>query len=78
MADTTFRCDDCGREFPHAEMKEFFDESGNRLELCAEDLDRRMNEAGAVRGGPGEEKEAAAYAEDGPRDAPYGERVSPR
>lgn len=78
MADTTFRCDDCGREFPHAEMKEFFDGSGNRLELCSEDLDRRMNEAGTVRGGPGEEKEAAAYAEDGPRQAPYGERVSPR
>lgn len=76
MADT-FVCDDCGRTFPHAEMKEFFAESGEKLELCAEDLDKRMNEAGSVRGGPGEEKQAAAYDVDAPQDGPYGERVAP-
>ncbi|HVL51114.1 MAG TPA: hypothetical protein VM754_06410 [Actinomycetota bacterium] len=77
MSQTNFKCDVCGREFPAAQMKEFFDESGTRMELCAEDLDRKMNEAGKVRGGPGEEKRAAAYAEDGPKNPPYGERVAP-
>lgn len=77
MAETTFRCDVCGREFPSSQMKEFFDEQGTRLELCAEDLDAKMNEAGAVRGGPGEKKEAAAYDESGPKNPPYGERVAP-
>lgn len=77
MVETTFKCDVCGRQFPQSQMKEFFDEKGTRLELCAEDLDEKMNAAGAVRGGPGEEKEAAAYDESGPKNPPYGERVSP-
>ena len=77
MSDTTFTCEVCGREFPHSQMKEFFDESGRRWELCPEDLDAKMNETGKVRGGPGEEKQAAAYAEEGPKNPPYGERVSP-
>ena len=77
MADGTFLCDICGREFPQDQMKEFFDSEGRRLELCAEDLDHKMNEAGKVRGGPGEEKQAAAYDVDGPKNPPYGERVAP-
>ena len=77
MSETTFTCDVCGRDFPNSQMKEFFDETGRRWELCAEDLDHKMNEAGKVRGGPGEEKQAAAYVEDGPKNPPYGERVSP-
>jgi hypothetical protein len=77
MAETTFKCDVCGNEFPSDEMKEFFDESGKRLELCARDLDEKMNAAGSVSGGPGEKKEAAAYDDSGPRTGPYGERVSP-
>lgn len=77
MADGTFICDICGREFPQDQMKEFFDSEGKRLELCAEDLDLKMNEAGKVRGGPGEEKRAAAYDVDGPKNPPYGERVAP-
>ncbi|MDQ4148504.1 MAG: hypothetical protein M3164_00675 [Actinomycetota bacterium] len=77
MGDATFTCNDCGRVFPRREMKEFFDESGQKLELCAEDLDKRMNAAGVVEGGPGEEKQAAAYAEGAPQEGPYGERPSP-
>jgi hypothetical protein len=73
MADDVFTCHDCGREFPRSKMKEFFDDSGKRLELCADDLDKRMN-AEDVMGGPGEEKAAAAYAEDAPQEGPYGER----
>jgi hypothetical protein len=77
MAEATFKCQVCGNEFPTSQLKEFFDEDGNRLELCAQDLDEKMNEAGSVRGGPGEKKEAAAYDEDGPRKGPYGEREAP-
>lgn len=58
-------------------MKELFDESGTKLQLCPEDLDEKMNAAGAVRGGPGEEKQAAAYSEDAPQEGPYGQRVAP-
>ncbi|CAN5857335.1 hypothetical protein BH23ACT12_BH23ACT12_20970 [soil metagenome] len=77
MADATFTCDVCGNEFDFSQLKEFFDESGRRLELCPEDLDEKMNEAGSVHGGPGEKKEAAAYDDDGPRTGPYGEREAP-
>jgi uncharacterized protein (DUF2225 family) len=77
MAEETFECDVCGRTFPKEEMKEFFDDDGKRLELCAEDLDTKMNAAGLVRGGPGEEKRAAAYAADAPQDGPYGDRLPP-
>jgi hypothetical protein len=77
MAEDTFVCDDCGKEFPKREMKEFFDDDGKKLELCPEDLDKRMN-AEDVTGGPGEEKAAAAYAEDAPQDGSYGEREAPR
>lgn len=77
MAETTFTCDVCGNEFDNSKLKEFFDESGRRMELCPEDLDGKMNEAGSVRGGPGEKKEAAAYDDDGPRTGPYGEREAP-
>ncbi|HEX2259859.1 MAG TPA: hypothetical protein VHJ40_08970 [Actinomycetota bacterium] len=73
MAEETFTCDDCGRQFPASQMKEFFDDSGKKLELCAEDLDKRMKSED-VMGGPGEEKAAAAYAEDAPQKGPYGER----
>jgi hypothetical protein len=73
MADESFTCDDCGKEFPQRVMKEFFDDSGKRLELCPDDLDERMK-AKDVVGGPGEEKAAAAYAEDAPQKGPYGER----
>ena len=77
MAETTFKCEVCGNEFPSSQLKEFFDAEGRRLELCPEDLDHKMNEAGTVHGGPGEKKQAAAYDDDGPRNGPYGERVSP-
>jgi hypothetical protein len=77
MAEETFVCDVCGRTFPKDEMKEFFDESGKKLELCAEDLDKKINEAGLVRGGPGEEKRAAAYDADAPQEGPYGDRLAP-
>lgn len=77
MAEESFVCDDCGQEFPVRKMKEYFDETGDRLELCPEDLDDRMNEQESVRGGPGKEKAAASYSEDAPQDAPYGERTPP-
>lgn len=77
MAESTFKCDVCGNEFDISKLKEFFDENGSKLELCPEDLDHKMNEAGSVYGGPGEKKEAAAYDEDGPRTGPYGEREAP-
>lgn len=76
MADT-FICGDCGKTVSRQGMKEFFSESGDKLELCVEDLDKRMNRTGLVRGGPGEEKQAAAYADQAPQEGPYGERAAP-
>lgn len=73
-AEETFECDACGRTFPIAQMKEVFTEEGNKERLCPEDLDKRMNEADRVKGGPGEEKQAAAYIDEKAEEAPYGER----
>ncbi len=70
----TFTCDACANEFPIAQMKEVFKEGGDKERLCPEDLDKRMNEAERVKGGPGEEKAAAAYVDEKAEEAPYGER----
>lgn len=77
MADETFICEDCGREFPKRKLKEHFEPSGRKVNLCPQDLDERMNRNEAVRGGPGKEKAAASYSESAPQDAPYGERTPP-
>lgn len=73
MSDT-FVCADCGREFPKSQMKEVVTDDGRKEEVCPEDLDKRMNAADKVKGGPGEHKKAAAYLDDAAEDAPYGER----
>jgi hypothetical protein len=70
----TFTCDDCGREFPRRQLKEVVNEDGSKLELCPECLDKRMNAADEVRGGPGEEKQAAAYLDEAAEQATYGTR----
>ena len=62
MADETFTCDRCGKEFPALQMKEaFIEEDGQRVKKVFDPkcLDEVMNEAGEVRGVPGEEKRAA-------------------
>jgi hypothetical protein len=71
MADT-FTCDNCGRAFPREQLKEVIhSENGQRKEqLCAECLDKKMNEAPEVYGIPGDEKRRAAYLADEPGDAP--------
>jgi len=70
----TFVCDACGRELPLRTMKEVVNEAGDVERLCPEDLDKRMNAASEVKGGPGEQKKAAAYVDEAAKDAPYGER----
>jgi hypothetical protein len=70
----TFICDECGNEFPISKMKEVFKEGGDKERLCPEDLDKQMNKADRVKGGPGEEKTAAAYVDEKAEEAPYGER----
>lgn len=70
----TFTCDACGRTFPRRQLKEAFDDDGTKLNLCPEDLDKRMNAADRVRGGPGEEKQKAAYMDSSAEEATDGER----
>ncbi|MBW3589147.1 MAG: hypothetical protein KY429_06990 [Actinobacteria bacterium] len=70
----TFVCDACGRELPMRKMKEVVNDAGETERLCPEDLDKRMNAANEVKGGPGEQKEAAAYVDEAAEEAPYGER----
>lgn len=77
MAEETFTCHDCGRQFPVRKLKEHFEPSGEKIDLCPEDLDERMNKEQYVRGGPGKEKAAASYAKEAPQDAPYGLRAPP-
>ena len=77
MAEETFECDRCGREFPQRQMKEVFTEEGKdrvRMQLCPSCLDEVMNEADQVRGVAGEEKRAAVHVSDG--DGDTGERES--
>jgi hypothetical protein len=71
MADT-FTCDNCGREFPREQLKEVIHSAnGQRKEaLCAECLDKKMNEAPEVYGVPGDEKRRAAYLADEAGDVP--------
>jgi hypothetical protein len=82
MSEQSFTCDRCGREFPQRQMKEAFEGAGSersKLELCPECLDTVMNEAGRVRGVPGEEKRAAVVVGDGePENASFGERETLR
>ncbi len=67
--DSSFRCDNCGNEFPQSQMKEVFVGDGpdrKKQQLCPNCLDRRMNEADEVKGVAGEEKRAAVrVVEDG-------------
>jgi hypothetical protein len=62
VAEETFTCDRCGKEFPVREMKEaFIEEDGQRVKknFDASCLDQVMNASGDVRGVPGDEKRAA-------------------
>ena len=73
MAEKTFTCDDCGRSLPRDQMKEVVvpDNGGERrLELCPEDLDKRMGQAEQVYGVEGEEKRRAAYLAQEKGDRP--------
>ena len=79
MAEETFSCDRCSREFPKRQLKEAFSGSGEerqKMDLCPECLDQVMNEAGQVRGVPGEEKRAAVVVDGGGDEAKesFGER----
>jgi hypothetical protein len=82
MAEETFTCDRCSREFPKRQMKEAFEGAGEertKLELCPECLDEVMNEAGQVRGVPGDEKRAAVVVGEGDGSrASFGERETLR
>ena len=75
MTDQTFTCDECGQEFPREQMKEVFlggegPEKGERRELCASCLDKKMNEAPEVYGVPGDEKRRAVKLEEAGADTP--------
>lgn len=62
MAEKTFTCDRCGKDFPVRQMKEaFIEEDGQRVkkQYDAKCLDEVMNASGEVRGVPGDEKRAA-------------------
>ena len=68
MEEETFKCDRCGREFPRRQLKEaFHDEDGKEVKrnLCPTCLDEVMNEAQAVQGVEGEEKQAAVRLHEG-------------
>jgi hypothetical protein len=80
MADT-FKCDNCGREFPVEQMKEVFKGDGDdqkKYRLDPECLDEWMNKGDEVVGVPGEEKRRAAFISEGgeqpPTDETYGKR----
>ena len=77
----TFKCDNCGREFPRSQLKEVFRKEGEseiREELCPTCLDQRMNEASDVYGVPGQQKRRAAYLDEGEGDAPHEETTGRR
>lgn len=78
MSEEVFTCDRCGRAFPQRQMKEAFEGAGEerrKLELCPECLDAVMNEAGRVRGVPGDEKRAAVVVGEGESErTSFGER----
>ena len=74
MAEETFSCDRCGRDWPKRQLKEVFYEEGDdkkrvRQEMCPKCLDEVMNEAAKVRGVGGEEKRTAAHVTPGPGPA---------
>ena len=65
MADATFTCDNCGRDFPRDQMKEVFMDGGDRkMNVDPECLDQLMNQGGEVRGVEGDEKQAAVHVGD--------------
>jgi hypothetical protein len=78
--ESTFKCDNCGNEFPLSQMKEVFTEEGTdrtKQRLCPNCLDQRMNEADEVKGVAGEEKRAAVRLVDEPGSSDgQGERES--
>lgn len=70
MTHHTHACDRCGKEVPHDAVKELAYEVGPKAErktemVCAECLDRAMNEADEVRGIAGTHKNAAAHLSGG-------------
>lgn len=67
----TFTCDNCGKEFPAAHMKEVKKGgSDDALKVDPSCLDELMNEGGHVYGVEGDDKRRAAYITDEPEDAP--------
>lgn len=70
MSHHTDTCQRCGKEVPHDSIKELAYEEGPRAErktelVCAECLDKAMNQADEVRGIAGTEKNAAAHISGG-------------
>ena len=66
MTHHTESCQRCGKEVPHEAIKELAYEKGPQAErvtelVCAECLDKAMNQADEVRGIAGSEKKAAAH-----------------
>ena len=70
MADS-FKCDNCGNEFPQTDLKEAkIGDSGQMLSLCPTCLDEKMNASEEVYGIEGEEKRRAAYLATDETDEP--------
>lgn len=70
MADN-FTCDNCGNDFPKAEMKEAKDGDSDRmLSLCPTCLDEKMQASEEVYGIEGDEKRRAAYLAQDEGDQP--------
>ena len=63
----SFKCDNCGNEFPKSELKEAkIGGSEEMSSLCPTCLDEKMNASEEVYGIEGDEKRRAAYlATDG-------------
>lgn len=67
MAEETFVCDRCGREWPRNQMKEVqVGDSEEKMKVDPECLDEIMQtQARAVTGIPGDEKQVATKIEPG-------------
>lgn len=76
MAEATFTCERCGRDWPRRQLKEVMYEEGRervKQNVCPACLDEIMNGSGRVRGIAGDEKRAAVHID---AESGRGERES--